>query len=301
MKNQPSIYLNPLTDFGFKKIFGEEVNKEYLIDFLNALLEDEQGRIVELTYQNTEQLGISADERNVIYDLYCTNESGVQFIVELQRASQTYFIDRTVYYSSYLIQKQGKRKKNWNYELKAVYTIAILNFTMDKSLENKDKYSYKVKLIDVETQQIFYPKLTFIYLELPKFRKKAAQLHTPMDKWLYVFRNLETMESLPKNLNESIFMKLLETAKLENLPEIDRKNYQASLKRYRDTYSVLETAVNEGYVKGNKDGYVKGKDDGKLEEKYTLAKIAHEKGFSLSTISDLTGLTEEDIKSILNT
>jgi len=291
MKHETYRYINPLTDFGFKKLFGEEANKEFLLSFLNALLEEEQGKIVELQYQNTEQLGIAANERSSIFDLYCTNEASEHFIVELQRASQKYFIDRTIFYSSFLIQKQGKRDKNWNYELKAVYTIAIINFKMDKSLQNKDKYLYRVKLTDIETHEILYPKLAFIYLELPKFKKKAVELQTPIDKWLYVFRNLETLQEIPEKLKENIFMKFIEQSLIEHLPKIDRKNYQASLKRYRDSYSVLETAVSKGFEKGKVEGIA--------ERNIAVVIAAHNKGFSISIISELTGLTEDEITKIL--
>ena len=78
-------------------------------------------------------------------------------------------------------------------------------------------------------------------------------------------------------------MKLIETAKLENLPKTDRKNYQESLKRYRDNYNVIETAKLEG----------------KMEEKIELAQNAYKEGFPISIISKLTGLTEENILAIL--
>jgi len=287
MKKESSLYMNPLTDFGFKKLFGDETNKEFLLDFLNSLLKDEQGLITDLNFQNTERLGLNPEDRNAIYDLYCTNESGEHFIVELQRAKQTFFVDRTVYYSSFLIQKQGKRKQNWNYELQAVYTIALLDFEMDKTNENKNKFYYNIKLHDSETHEFFYPKLTFIYVELPKFQKKAKELHTHFEKWVYLFRNLESLELIPENLKEHIFMKLIETAKLENLPKSDRKNYQESLKRYRDNYNVIETAKLEGKMEGISEGLSK------------VVKNAHKKGLTISLIAELTGLTEEEILAIL--
>ncbi|MET3047565.1 PD-(D/E)XK nuclease family transposase, partial [Flavobacterium covae] len=78
-------YINPFTDFGFKKIFGEEASKILLIDFLNALL-PEYDQIKELSFKNTEQLGQSDLDRKAIYDIYCENEKGEKFIVELQKA-----------------------------------------------------------------------------------------------------------------------------------------------------------------------------------------------------------------------
>src|SRR5271157_4820409 len=90
-------YINPFTDFGFKRLFGEEPNKDLLIDFLNELLKEEQGIIKELTYLKSEQLGRTESDRKAIFDLYCENDRGEKFIVELQKTKQKFFKDRTLY------------------------------------------------------------------------------------------------------------------------------------------------------------------------------------------------------------
>ncbi len=167
-------YINPFTDYGFKKLFGEELNKDLLLDFLNELLKEEQGQIKELTYLKTEHLGLTELDRKAIFDLYCENERGEKFIVELQKSKQNFFKDRTVYYSTFPIREQAKRA-DWNYELKAVYTIAILDFVFEADKNEPDKFRYDVKLKDIETNKIFYDKLTFIYLEMPKFKKTIEQ------------------------------------------------------------------------------------------------------------------------------
>ncbi|KEO75629.1 Rpn family recombination-promoting nuclease/putative transposase, partial [Anditalea andensis] len=113
-------YINPFTDYGFKKLFGEEPNKDLLLDFLNVLLKDQEGEIKELNYMKSEYLGTGEMDRKAIFDLYCENEKGEKFIVELQKTKQNFFKDRTVYYATFPIREQAKRA-DWNYELKAVY------------------------------------------------------------------------------------------------------------------------------------------------------------------------------------
>ena len=120
-------YINPFTDYGFKRLFGEEPNKELLLDFLNELLREEQGQITSLTYLKNENLGSSDVDRKAIFDIYCENERGEKFIVELQKTKQNFFKDRTVYYATFPIREQARRA-DWNFELKAVYTVAILDF-----------------------------------------------------------------------------------------------------------------------------------------------------------------------------
>ena len=209
-----SKYINPFTEFGFKRIFGEEFNKDLLIDFLNELLREEEGTITTITYMTPEQLGITASERRAVFDIYCENERGEKFIVEMQKAKQKYFKDRSVYYSSFPIQQQAIRGDEWNFELKAIYTIGILDFIFEEDKADADKMLYKIKLTDIETQRIFYDKLTYVYLEMPKFRKTEDQLETRFDQWLYVLKNLPHLEQYPTRLRDRVFKKLFEVAEI---------------------------------------------------------------------------------------
>lgn len=274
-------YINPFTDYGFKKLFGEELNKDLLLDFLNELLKGEQGQIKDLTYLKTEQLGTTDIDRKAIFDLYCENEKGEKFIVELQKTKQNFFKDRTVYYSTFPIREQAKRA-DWDYELKAVYTIAILDFVFDSDKDEPDKYRYDVKLKDIDTNKVFYDKLTFIYLEMPKFNKTVDDLETRFDKWLYVIRNLNKLDRVPDKLRERIFDKLFETAEIAGFTQDQVRSYEDSLKYYRDLKNSLDTAREEG----------------KIEGKIEIASKALKKGLSVKDIIELTGLSENEIKKI---
>ena len=182
-------YVNPYTDFGFKKLFGTEMNKELLISFINSLLKGEE-EIRDLTYLNTEHLGMREADRKAVFDVYCENERGEKILVEMQRGEQQFFKDRSLYYSTFPIREQGE-KGEWNYELKTVYVIGILNFAIDD--HKPDDYLRKVQLTDVQSKEVFYEKLTFIYLEMPKFNKREEELDGMFEKWLFVLRNLSRL------------------------------------------------------------------------------------------------------------
>ena len=122
-------FINPFTDVGFKRIFGQEINKDLLIDFLNALLEGER-QVKDITFLDKEQLPVFEDDRKLIYDVYCTDENGEQFIVEMQNQSHLNFRSRTVYYLSQAVARQGEKGSRWMYDLKAVYPHNFLNFPM---------------------------------------------------------------------------------------------------------------------------------------------------------------------------
>ena len=117
-------YIDPFTDFGFKWIFGTEENKELLISFLNDVLELED-KIVDIEYRNPEKLGLNIYDRKSIYDILCYDEKKNNFIVELQRAKQKYFKDRSIYYTSFPLQEQAQ-KGDWDYRLKKIYFLTIV-------------------------------------------------------------------------------------------------------------------------------------------------------------------------------
>jgi predicted transposase/invertase (TIGR01784 family) len=278
-------YINPFTDFGFKKLFGTEFNKPLLIDFLNGLIGAEAGVIKTLTYLPTEQLGAFADERRAIFDIYCENELGEKFIVELQKAKQNYFKDRSIYYSTFPIQQQTE-KGGWNFQLKAVYTIGILDFIFEEDKEDQDVMHHEVKLIDIKTNRLFYDKLTYIYLEMPKFNKAEEELSTHFDKWLYVLKNLEKLTSRPARLQEKIFKQLFDQAEIAQFDEKEYQAYEESLKHFRDLKNSLDTSYDEGKL------------EGKLEGQLDIAKLMKSYGESVEKIQQYTGLSLADIEGL---
>jgi predicted transposase/invertase (TIGR01784 family) len=254
-------YINPFTDFGFKKLFGEECNKDLLLDFLNELLYEEQGRIVSISYLQSEKLGITTTFRNAVFDLYCENEKGEKFIVEMQQEYQEFFKDRTLYYSTFPIIEQAP-KNIWNYKLKAVYVIAILDFIFEEDENDPHKYRYDVKLTDIDTHKVFYDKLTFIYLEMPKFTKEIDELKSRFDKWMYVIKNLNRLDYLPDKLRERIFEKMFAAAEIAKLTKEEYMQYANNIKRNWDSYSCYHTAKKMAKKDGLKEGLEEGLERG---------------------------------------
>lgn len=278
-------YINLFTDFGFKKIFGEEASKPLLIDFLNALL-PQANKIIDLNFKNTEQLGQSEADRKAIYDIYCENENGEKFIVELQKAKQNYFKERTIYYSTFPIREQAE-KGIWNYNLKAVYCVGILDFTFD-DYENEPEKSDVVHTINLKNQngKTFYDKLTYIYLEMPNFKHEEDGLKTRLDKWLYFIKNLEDFQTIPSIFKDEVFIKAFEKAEIAKFGQAELENYEMNLKIYRDYKNTMDTAFEEGKI------------EGKIESKIEIAKKLKDKGMDIHFIVETTGLTEKDIETI---
>lgn len=287
-----SVFINPYTDYGFKKLFGEEKNKLLLISFLNDLLGGEE-QISDLTFQNTEHLPDGGDkQRKAIFDIYCTNSDGEHFIVELQKAKQNYFKDRTVFYSTFPIQQQAKQG-DWNFKLKAVYCVGILDFVFSDHINDKDVI-HTVQLKN-HRDQVFYDKLKYIYIEMPHFNKSLAQLDNHCDRWLYFIKNLDSLEEIPELFKDDIIYKGFEAARISALDKKERIIYEKSLKVYRDLYSVMTTAKQEGVDEGIAIGKAEGVAIGKAEG----VAIGEAKGVKSVAIAMIkAGMSDEQIASL---
>ncbi len=276
-------YLNPLTDFGFKKLFFNELNKELLIDFLNEIILEE-GKITDIQYQPTLQLGESENDRKVIFDIFCTNEKGEFFIVEMQKAKQPHFRDRCLFYASFPIQKQAPQG-SWNFDLKAVYTVAILDFVIfDEFEDDKNYYIEQVHLFRERTKTQYSKKLNFIFVELPKFRKEAEELTTNTDRWLFSLRNLEKLDNRPAEVRGRVFEMLFKAAEIKLLTPHEMKEYKKSILDYQDVRDAAECAREEGREEGIKSKSIE------------IARKCLCKGMPLKEIEELTGLSPEQIK-----
>jgi predicted transposase/invertase (TIGR01784 family) len=278
-------YINPYTDFGFKKLFGTEANKDLLISFLNQLILSNEP-IVDVTYLPPEQLGRSEADKRAVFDIYCKTDNGSTFIVEMQKAKQQWFKDRSVFYTSFPIQKQAQLGGDWDFKLKPVYFVGVLDFVFNEDKDDKNVFHHDVRLVDTATGKVFYNKLGFIYLEMPKFNKKEEELKTMFEKWLFALKNLPYFQDRPTILQEKIFAKLFNIAELAKMPKEETDAYEENLKIYRDNRNVLVTAEEEGRKKGRKEGIAK------------VALALYKIGRPIAEIAEATGLDEETLKGM---
>jgi len=315
-------YINPYTDFGFKKLFGTEMNKDLLISFLNSIFIENQQEIEDVEYLNGEQLGDGHGDRRAVFDVYCKTRDGGRFIVEMQKAEQEYFKDRSLYYATAPIREQAPKGK-WNYRLENVYTVGILNFVFPNGEYADDSFRHEIKLKDVADNHVFYEKLTFLYLEMPKFNKREEELESMFDKWMFALRNLYRLLERPKALQDRIFKKLFEQAEIARYSELERRQYEESRKEYWDYFSTMETAEKKGHMKGLaegieqgraegieqgraegraeglEEGLAKGLEEGQAKgvfaEKYAIAQQMKADNMPVEIIAKYTNLTEEEI------
>ena len=275
-------YINPYTDFGFKKLFGTEMNKDLLISFLNALFNNDEKEREDVQYLNSEHLDDGYGDRRAVFDVYCKTKDGGRFIVEMQKAEQTYFKDRSLYYSTFAIREQAPKGKDWDYHLEDVYTVGVLNFKFPGDEYPSDSYRHEIKLKDVEDNHVFYPKLTFVYLEMPKFNMAEDELVTMFDKWMFVLRNLSRLLNRPKALQDRIFDRLFEQAEIAKYSPEERREYEVSVKNYWDYNSTMKTAATNA----------------SNERAKKIARRMKARGDSVEDIAEMTDLSVEEIEGL---
>ena len=321
-------YISLLTDFGFKRIFGSDINKDLLIDFLNSLFNGEQV-VKNVTYLNSEHVGDVYAERKAIFDVDCENEHGEKFIVEMQNAYQTYFKDRSLYYATFPIREQAPKGDNWNFKLQHVYVVALLNYDMNEEAFSHESINHDVGLLDKQTHKVFNNKLTFKYVEIARFNKDINELETNFDKWLYVLRNLSRLDNQPTYLRNEVFNRLFSQAEIARFDKKELKAYEDSLKAYRDIKNSLDTAKEEGraeglaegraeghaeglaeglaegrakgHAEGHAEGRAEGLAEGASEKALTIARELLAMNMSIDNIKKVTGLTDDEIHNLSNT
>ena len=301
-----SKFINPFTDVGFKRIFGQEINKDLLIDFLNALLEGER-QVKGIQFLDKELLPVYEKDRGLIYDVYCTDEKGEQFIVEMQNKEHVNFRERTLYYLSQAISRQGEKGAEWQFNLKAVYGVFFLNFSLT---DLPHKLRTDIVLADRDTHELFTDKMRYIFIELPSFTKEEDECENDFERWIYVLKNMEKLQRLPFKARKAVFEKLEQIVDIAAMSKEDRMKYDESIKVYRDQLVTMEyerqkgkaEGFAEGKAEGEATGFAKGKaegrEEGKEAERLRNARGMKAAGIAPDLIAQITGLPLETVEGL---
>ena len=277
-------YINLMVDWSFKRVFGTEVNKDILIEFLKAIFP--QFAITDITYIPTEQLGIMEDDRKAIFDVLCKTEDGKTFLVEMQRGAQKHFFERALYYTSFPIMKQGKKaiakeeekgKDPWDFSLDGVFFLGILDFKYEQDESTEHRY----QLLETKTLKRMTDKLEFVFVEVAKFNKSEDELETDLDKWLYLLKNMSTLLERPAALRDRVFGRLFDVAEYARLDDEERKNYVEAMNTARDTYNMIAYALEK--------------------RTYEIARNLLAMKLDIDSISKATGLTKDEILTLEKT
>ena len=242
-------YIDIKSDWGFKKIFGTDENKQNLINFLNAFFAEEGiDQISDVTFTNKESQGDFPDERTILFDVICETEKGDRFIVEMQKYRQPDLADRIIAYLERLSIRfrKGEVTGGTPYLIPQSHIIAILDFNYWPFEDAVNTFLYKHKKYDYVmsyTKQVHY-------LELKKFPQSAGELNNMLEKWVYLFNNLTEMNGRPEVLDDECFDSVLSAAEYAALSEADRQKYDEAIMTELDYEGALEYAKLHGFEEG---------------------------------------------------
>lgn len=273
------VYIDPLSDWGWKTLFGSERYKEHLISFINAVYPELE--VTDISYDNVEYTGDKEEARSTRLDLVCTTAKGEAVMVEVQKAEQKYFLERGLWTSSFKIREQAKQGP-WDYHLKGVYSIGILTFPPEKIADfdwNDDAYIHTFSLREDVDGRRMTSLYRFAYIAVAKFSKDAGKLDNILEKWLYLLKNLRRLEARPKELQDRVFEMFFRAAEIARLPEEKQQTYKESIMNENDWMNAMAFAEEKGEKKA------------KLETARNFLKL----GVPMETVVQATGLSEEEL------
>ena len=308
-------FIDPLSDWGFKKLFGTEANKEFLLEFLRDLFPDK--RIEDIAYLNNENQGLSEADRKSVFDVVCRTVAGDRFIVEVQKKDQRYFMERSLYYSTFPVQEQGLRG-DWDFRLTPVYMVGILNFALKHdcpggtAAENggNPKLIHRYDLRERETGELMTDNLHFVFIEVGAFDRKEEELESVMDKWMFVLKNMARLLDRPEALQERIFRKLFEAAQIAAMPHDEQVLYRDNMMTENDYRNCIDFAREEGHASGFVEGEARGLAAGEAKGRaegiaegeakgiVTVAKSMKAMNLPMETIMQVTGLSQKEVEEL---
>ena len=292
-------------------------NKDVLIGFLNMILEDKE--IKEVDFIPNEHPGLTEEDRKVIFDISAKCNNGETLIIEMQKGFQKHFRKRALYYTTYPINEQARdardrfvkeksegktdAKFDWDYNLKPVTVVAILNFRFAHLSDwPDDRYRSSYRLREDGCNEVMTDVLRFVFLELGRFNKCIWELETVFEKWMYLLRHMHEMTEIPKELDEPLFRRLFFLAEIDNFTAEEYDQYTKSLGNMGDYQNIINTAAEEaeirGHMRGLEQGREQGREEGRNEANRENALRLKELGVDMGIIAQATGLAVEEIEEL---
>lgn len=311
-------YINIQTDFGFKQVFGQEINKPVLIRFLNILFE---GRISvrDVIYHDKEIIPSESAGKRIIYDVYCTvparksespffpqyqknddvddDASEYHFILEMQNVYVQPFEERIVFYASKMISGQGRA--GWDYELAPVFVIAVTDFNFSHM---SAKLVRDVMLVDRDSMEPLTDKLHILLCSLREVAQTWNGCRTELEEMLFLIKNMENMDSTSLAYREGKYPEVFEAARSSRLRPADMVEYRKSLDRLRDYQRGLEYAVKNARREASEEARAEGLAEGRAEgiemERRQSIRTMLALGISPEKIAESYGIGVDEVMSI---
>ena len=294
-------YPDLMVDDAFKLVFGQESTKTVMIEFLNQVIDDR--KIVDVDFMDKEMHPNIRDRKTSIYDLFCKTDDGSRIIVELQNRKQEWYAERMLYYSMHQVLKQVDSAQD-SYDFCPIYVISILDFTL-KQNEGLTNVKTVYRLLEQEHHRLLSNRLTYIFLELPKFKKTEDELDGNILEGMYFcLKNMHLLQGRPKALTHDVFDKIFDTGELIMSSDDLRTLILSKMTTERDLRNqfayAIKTGLEEGREKGLAEGREKGLAEGRAEGRAEVAVNMLAAGMDVQQVAKLTMLTVEQVEALIS-
>lgn len=298
-KNLPDLfspkYIDPMVDFGFKKIFKDSGNKQLLIRPLNAIFGLD---IADIEIRDGERLGETPEDRNACFDLFCVASDGKKFIVEVQLLRQEHFLERAVYYTTFPIAEAARKGLDgsgpWNYDFPPVFFLGLLNFDFrelhGQRTSDAGQFIHRFSLRNDRTGELMTDRLRFAFLEIRRFDKTKEECEDFEDRFLYMMKNIPIFAEVPDVWEDPYFQMMLDEAEFAQMSRQQKEQYRKEMRRDWDYKNTMDYAIARGKEEGRAEGI--------LQEQQTIARRMLEQGLAVEMITACTQLTEEQIRAL---
>lgn len=301
-------YADLLDDDVFKLVFGQESSKDVMIEFLNQVIDDRT--IVDLEFMDKEMKSMDREKKDSVYDMFCKTDDGSRIVVEVQRRKQASYVERTIYYSTFQVRNQVDAGRA-DYAFCPVYVINILDFNIDENRGNPEvKTVYR--LYEEKTHALLTDKLTFIFLELNKFKKGLEELDGNVLEGMYFcLKNMARLDGCPEVLTHEVFKKMFDISELLNMDEDTRSKVLIKMTTERDLRNQMEYArkeaieeglaegraqgLAEGRAEGRAEGHAEGRVEGQKEKSIEIARKLLAAGYPKDEVLELTGAKVDEL------
>jgi predicted transposase/invertase (TIGR01784 family) len=282
------IFMDPKSDIGFKKLFGDNKRKNILISFLNSVLERQDNeQIVSIEILDPINNHETYYDKFSIIDIRCKDKADKTYIIEMQKLDEKDFLERgsteltmsdPISCNALMFSRQLKDGEKYHL-LTPVIFVGVLNFNLFASPEFLSHHL----ILNSKTHEHALKHMEFHFLELPKFDKKVIELNGLVDKWIYILKNAPQLNIIPQELKKpAVIEEAMESLERGTWTDIDLYNYDKYWDTIRNEASALETAKSEG----------------KLEEKRAIARELLANGSDIAFVQKVTGLSIDEIQNL---
>lgn len=254
--------IDPLSDFGFKRMLGSEQGKMFAIPFLNAMIGDDTGPITDLRYLPTERVGLGPASKRVTFDCFLHTQDGKQIIVEVQRSRQKHYAKRVLAYTSRAVSGSVTAGDLLYESVPKVISLNLMDYNM-KEFRGHEEYFWRICMKDGHNRP-FCDDLVWYFVEMRKFASKLTTEETRNERgfWLHMLKNIQNMREEDFSDRDPLFLQFFNKCKITNLNTMEKKEYVEDLFDFDDLQDTIDCAKEDSFAEGVEHGFEKGIEKG---------------------------------------